>query len=485
MEANLVEEGPWRATRLWNSIVRSLHDGIPRKKHRKHLRTYEDCFTANEAIEWLFRQLKTNPNFDSDVTKEQTLLLLQKLFRAGVIVRIDDDVSTSNSMLSKTPSAMFSHTNDQFKPGHDLYKLTPKSSAVLSTPGKKKEGERRHHLHRDIRSPLTNLSNTPVSRDLSSVSAERSQVKRSGFGSGLRSSFRKIKNKHRDLLRTDISDDEDVENVTPPLEEKSVDVSERQQMNLSYLQSLPANSLVVLDNDNMWREVYVDLLRIRLTEAHIKSLEKSINVSHIIYNMTKISERGVVQLHGGKDNDLPRWTFSAMKCLANWPKPFQALMGPDGAMPNYEGFEIDVFNVVKEYFTSLTTPLTSFELFDMFVSTFIKAEAVSAIRPSQREVGLNRRNSYNFAITPMPYLETDLDSSRPSSTSTPSGYYSGSSSSNLHLGRTRMANIRPTMDVQPPPTGIYANHYFPPSQNQLSAEMSPTAIMRSFLPPNT
>ena len=50
MDNSIVEEGPWRATRLWNSIVKTLHEGMPRKKHRKHLRTFEDCFTANEAI---------------------------------------------------------------------------------------------------------------------------------------------------------------------------------------------------------------------------------------------------------------------------------------------------------------------------------------------------------------------------------------------------------------------------------------------------
>ena len=71
----------YRATRLWNTIVRSLHDGIPLKKHRKNLRSYEDCFTANEAIEWLQRQLQQNPNFESDVSREQTLMLLQKLLR--------------------------------------------------------------------------------------------------------------------------------------------------------------------------------------------------------------------------------------------------------------------------------------------------------------------------------------------------------------------------------------------------------------------
>ena len=470
MEGNLVEEGPWRATRLWNSIVRSLHEGdLPRKKHRKHLRIYEDCFTANEVIEWLFRQLKKNPNFDSDVSKEQTLMLLQKLFRAGVIVRLDDDLSSSisksNSMLTKTPSAMLTGSNDRFKPGNDLYRLAPKATSVLHTPGKKSREESKIGL--GIRSPLEDLGNTPKS-DV------QHNIRRNGI---LQRSFRKIRNKHRDLIRQDSnSDDEDEENydvATPAALEK--DIKERQNLNLSYLQSLPANSLVVLDNDSMWREVYLDSLKNLLTTAHINSL--NINVSNIIFNMTHISEKGVVKLPNKSANDLPKWTLSAMKCLANWPKPFQASNDPDGAMPSYEGFEIDVFNVVKEYFTSLPTPLTTFELFDMFVSTFIKAEAVSSAATQVRHQDNLSRYRSNFSITPMPYLETDLDSSRPSTTSSPlSGYYSGTSSCNLT--RMRTANIKPTMHVMQP--SCNSTNY-----ENLNSQMSPTAIMRNFLPPNT
>lgn len=136
---------------------------------------------------------------------------------------------------------------------------------------------------------------------------------------------------------------------------------------------------------------------------------------------------------------------------------------------------MDVYQVVKEYFTSLPSPLTTFELFDLFVSTFIKAEAVSALQQPQ-----NKRDSYRFAITPMPYLETDLDFSRPSLASTPSGYYSASSL-NSNVGRMvtsqeRTANIRPTMNCM----GVRQSQPQP-----LSTQMSPTAIMRNFLPPNT
>lgn len=77
-------------------------------------------------------------------------------------------------------------------------------------------------------------------------------------------------------------------------------------MNMSYLQSLPPNSLVVLDeNDQTWREVFVSQLRSSLSDAHVRSL--NINLSFIIYNMTNVSSRGVVQLAADKNNDLPRW----------------------------------------------------------------------------------------------------------------------------------------------------------------------------------
>ena len=83
-------------------------------------------------------------------------------------------------------------------------------------------------------------------------------------------------------------------------------LKERQSMNMSYLQSLPPNSLVVLDdNDQTWREVFVSQLRSNLSEAHVKGL--NVNLSFIIYNMTNVSSRGVVQLASDKSNDLPRW----------------------------------------------------------------------------------------------------------------------------------------------------------------------------------
>ena len=56
-----------------------------------------------------------------------------------------------------------------------------------------------------------------------------------------------------------------------------------------------------------------------------------------------------------------------MKCLANWP-----LSGENSHFPNYRGFEMDVFSVVKDYFVGLRVPLCTYDLFDIFVSAFIR-----------------------------------------------------------------------------------------------------------------
>ena len=71
-------------------------------------------------------------------------------------------------------------------------------------------------------------------------------------------------------------------------------VKERQDMNLSYLQSLPSNSLVVLDNDSTWRSVFVQLLERSLSPAHVQGLP--ISTQNIIFNMTHVSPKGVVQV---------------------------------------------------------------------------------------------------------------------------------------------------------------------------------------------
>uniref|UniRef100_A0A8D0G3S7 DEP domain-containing protein 1B n=1 Tax=Sphenodon punctatus TaxID=8508 RepID=A0A8D0G3S7_SPHPU len=85
MEPRLVGPGPYRATRLWNETIELFRGGMPLRKHRSHFRSYDSCFTASEAVDWLHVLLRHNQNFGPEVTRPQTVQLLKKFLKNHVI----------------------------------------------------------------------------------------------------------------------------------------------------------------------------------------------------------------------------------------------------------------------------------------------------------------------------------------------------------------------------------------------------------------
>ena len=99
-------------------------------------------------------------------------------------------------MLTKTPSAMLTSSSEIFKSGNDLYRLAPRTDALIRTPGKQKR-----QSGSSIRSPLGDRTNTPVKsrqyddppRQLTRSSNRPYSISTSHGIKSLRSSFRKIK----------------------------------------------------------------------------------------------------------------------------------------------------------------------------------------------------------------------------------------------------------------------------------------------------
>lgn len=75
MNSRKITPGPYRATKLWNEIVRNFREKMPRRRHRRHLKLHSDCFTANEAINYLHGILKNNHNIGSEVSKHQVNII--------------------------------------------------------------------------------------------------------------------------------------------------------------------------------------------------------------------------------------------------------------------------------------------------------------------------------------------------------------------------------------------------------------------------
>ncbi len=216
-----------------------------------------------------------------------------------------------------------------------------------------------------------------------------------------------------------------------------------------------------------------------------------------------------------KQVDLPHWVLSAMKCLANWPKQMRTANGKESGLPNYTGFENDVFNVVKDYFLGLPGPLTTYPLYEFFVDAFIKAEALSTAR--SRQTVVQRVSGPPPCGQPMLYVrpccrpEVGIGRNSAECGSHPSEaaqFYqmaddgrSEEEFPGLLSSQERVARIKQTFEVLAPlATSSVQNTYSSSSSTflssghstfdtvsppSLSPDMSATAIMKNFLPPNS
>nr|XP_051710102.1 DEP domain-containing protein 1B [Oryctolagus cuniculus] len=70
---------------LWNETVELFRAGMPVRKHRCRFKSYERCFTAAEAADWLHELLRCSQNFGPEVTRKQTVQLLKKFLKNHVI----------------------------------------------------------------------------------------------------------------------------------------------------------------------------------------------------------------------------------------------------------------------------------------------------------------------------------------------------------------------------------------------------------------
>ncbi|KAK2107180.1 DEP domain-containing protein 1A [Saguinus oedipus] len=71
--------------KAWNEVTTSFRAGMPLRKHRQHFKKYGNCFTAGEAVDWLYDLLRNNSNFGPEVTRQQTIQLLRKFLKNHVI----------------------------------------------------------------------------------------------------------------------------------------------------------------------------------------------------------------------------------------------------------------------------------------------------------------------------------------------------------------------------------------------------------------
>ncbi|XP_011364021.1 DEP domain-containing protein 1A isoform X3 [Pteropus vampyrus] len=259
METRSVPPGPYRATKLWNEVTTSFRAGMPLRKHRQHFKKYGNCFTAGEAVDWLYDLLRNNSNFGPEVTRQQTIQLLRKFLKNHVIEDIKGRWGSENL-----------DDNSQ------LFRF-PANSPLKTLP-------RRHP-------ELRKNSVENFSKDKDSIFKLRNLSRRTLKTHGLQLSQENIEHMNCEIIN------EDQENSIGNREISQKDVEE------------------------VWRYIILIYLQTTLGVSSLEEVinPKQVIPQYIMYNMTNTSKRGVVILQD-KSDDLPHWVLSAMKCLANWPR---------------------------------------------------------------------------------------------------------------------------------------------------------------------
>lgn len=368
MEKPKTTIGPFRATKLWNTIIGDFRSGIPLKRHRWRMRYFDNCFTSTEAVDWLHDYLCHSENFGPWVTRSQVVLLLQKFVQSKIIEEVRGPKGAT------TVQAVFEDN------GH-LYKFLPVS------PMKKLRSAL------SSRSSIQSLSPSPKPRKTSARTKSTSgppprpmamrdvQTTEGGPSHG----------QARAEGRTGTGQ------VARPLamRDVNVDVHQPRDDRRQLTKELPrctliARPLTVEQVEEVWKSATLKRLQRLLWLSSLDGLldDTVIVPSDIIHNCTHINRNGVVQLLN-KENDLPHWVLSAMRCLANWPSKI------DSELPSYPGFERDVFKTISNYFQNLSEPLITYSRYNLVVEAFVSMECRDrGIVPGQEVVtvytGLHR-----------------------------------------------------------------------------------------------
>ncbi|XP_004431542.1 PREDICTED: DEP domain-containing protein 1A isoform X1 [Ceratotherium simum simum] len=259
MESRSVPPGPYRATKLWNEVTTSFRAGMPLRKHRQHFKKYGSCFTAGEAVDWLYDLLRNNSNFGPEVTRQQTIQLLRKFLKNHVIEDIKGRWGSENL-----------DDNSQ------LFRF-PATSPLKTLP-------RRHP-------ELRKNSIEHFSKDKDSTFKLRNLSRRTPKKHGLRFSQENAEKINCEIINED--------------QENSFDNREISQE----------------DVEEVWRYIILIYLQTILGVSSLEDVinPKQVIPQYVMYNMTNTSKHGIVILQD-KSDDLPHWVLSAMKCLANWPR---------------------------------------------------------------------------------------------------------------------------------------------------------------------
>lgn len=111
---NVVDRGPFRATKIWNELIEHLRMKVEQRRRRWKFQYYENCFRGGDVVEVLHAYVQNNPHLSRNVTRSQVRSLCQILLEKKVI----ECVVVDNSK------------RDSFEDNNRLYRFSPSDGSL-------------------------------------------------------------------------------------------------------------------------------------------------------------------------------------------------------------------------------------------------------------------------------------------------------------------------------------------------------------------
>ncbi|VDK83302.1 unnamed protein product [Litomosoides sigmodontis] len=403
-EGSSLFEGRFRATRVWNGMIRRFRSGMPVKRHRRQLRIFDDCFTGREAVDFMMNELPKFIHDGREITRSNCSRLLGMYLNMGLFCTVRgkcDDVevfkeselyrfsTTSPEFLAATPilvrrAASFSercgfrqnrfrdknfgftapqrmHNTDWKNRNNDL-KVAPRlpapatqSNAPLSRRLSASHGNLpsmfslKAKVFQNLNDELCKKSSTRV---VSSEKISEANVENSEIGEGTSKQFNALDEMIAKLNEvnsnsTNQSEMQSLRHFGKIVQTQTPESFQSSRSPGAVVNEEHSGARLFLDTSEIYRNVLINHLQSLLQVDSLKGiLDYDFDGADVRWNCERVGTKGIVRVHPENDY-LTNYVITMMRYLSRW--PFDTKFAESTHVP-YEGFELNVFKSVCEQF---------------------------------------------------------------------------------------------------------------------------------------
>uniref|UniRef100_A0A915PT49 DEP domain-containing protein n=1 Tax=Setaria digitata TaxID=48799 RepID=A0A915PT49_9BILA len=403
-ERDSLFEGRFRATRVWNGMIRRFRSGMQLKRHRRQLRIFDDCFTGREAVDFMMKELPKFIYDGREVTRFNCSKLLSIYLNMGLFCAVRGKFDSSEpfkenelyrfssvslELLAATPVLVRRAASFNEKCSFKQNQSKDKDFG-FTAPQRIHNGSWRNRNNDLIptRMPIPSMQPNPqLSRRLSAshgnlpsmLSSRKLNDDPSG-GSSTKAILKEtisqekidgfaIKNdevKLRTSKKVDALDEVIVQlskvNNSDTIQTSSTQnlrcfgkVIQAQNLENSSPSASPgavvneahSGAHLFLDTSEIYKNVLLNRLQSLLQVDSLKGIiDYDFNGADVRWNCEHVGTKGIVRVQPENDY-LTNYVITMMRYLSRW--PFDTKFTESTHVP-YEGFELNVFKSVCEQF---------------------------------------------------------------------------------------------------------------------------------------